>query len=190
MVGPRRTITKRTRSRRGDLLMIAIGLILIVAPTLVSLQSVEYITIQTSSPVVEGEVCSIDVRIKTGVGVSGTANLFIDEVFYQSIGGSAGSDGIMYFSTGWKAVGVGNHVLRVCYFEDGYPTQPVDKSAVITVTASEVPPPSNGEPDIPSNGEPPIIEEPFDFGSVVQIAGLGFVAFGGISYIIKRRRSK
>jgi len=165
-------------NRKQNLLMIAIGLMLIVAPTLVSLQSVEYIMIQTSSPVVEGEVCSIDVRIKTGVGVSGTANLFIDEVFYQSIGGSAGSDGIMYFSTGWKAVGVGNHVLRVCYFEDGYPTQPADKSTVITVTSS------NGDGTEPNGDD----LEPFDFGSVVQIAGLGFVAFGGISYLIKRRK--
>lgn len=156
-----------------NLLMIVVGLIILVSPTIVSLQSVEYIQIQTSSPVVEGEVCDIDIRIKAGVGVSGTANLFIDEVFYYSIGGKAGSDGIMYVNTGWTAVGIGDHVLRVSYFEDDYPTQPFDASTVITVTGSSEPPPS----------------EPFDFGLVAQIAGVGIAMVGGIRYVKEKKKT-
>ena len=162
--------------------MIVIGLILMVGPTIISLQSVEYIQIQTSSPVIEGQVCSIDVSIKTGVGVSGIANLFIDEVFLQSVGGNAGSDGVMYFSTGWVAVGVGDHVLRVCYFEDGYPTQSFEASTVITVTDSTVPPDDN-----PPDDNPP--EFPEALALPIQLVGVVIAGFGGYNYFIRKKTS-
>jgi len=164
------------------LLMVLIGSIMIASSTIVSLSSVEYVQIQTSSPVAEGEVCSIDIRIKAGVGVSGTANLFIDEVFYQSIGGTSGSDGVMYFSTGWNAVGVGNHVLRVAYFEEGYPTEPFGASTVITVLDSGVSPPPPPPPD----------DDPIEFPELtvlsMQLCGGALAFFGGYNYFIKNRK--
>ena len=160
------------------LLMIAIGLILIVGPTVLSLQSVEYIQIQTSSPVAEGDVCTIDVAVKAAVGTTGTANLFIDEVFLQSIGGIAGSDGIMYFSTGWRAVGVGEHTLRIAYFETDYPTQPFEASAVITVLG-----PDDAVPDDDSSTV-------FASLNVLQIIGFGIAGFGTFKYVVERKKNR
>jgi len=160
------------------LLMTMIGLIMLIAPTIASLQSVEYISIQATSPVVSGELCSIDVQIKSTVGATGVATLFIDGAFYTSIGGIAGSDAIMYFSTGWTATTVGTHVLRVVYFEDGYPTQPFETSTTIVVTDEDgfIPP-------------PPPTESPISWALPIQIAGFGIASFGGFNYFIKKKRN-
>jgi len=170
------------KPRIGPFLILA-GLVLVMVPYLTALASVEYIDIQTSSPVLERQVCSIDVSIKTGVGVSGIANLFIDEVFLQSIGGTGGSDGIMYFSTGWTAIGVGDHVLRISYFEDGYPTQPFDASTVITVLKSNLP---------PINNPPPINNEPEqnNLGLYMTVLGFGTAAIGTVVTAVEVKKLK
>jgi len=177
------------------LLVIAAGIMLIFAPVLISLQSVEYITIQTSSPVTEGDVCSISVQIKSEVGVSGTAYLFIDEVFYTAIGGSAGSDGIMYFITGWNAVGVGNHVLRISYFEDGYPTEPFEKSVVITVLPADdtIPDdtiPDDTVPDIPDDIIPDAPSTVFASFTVLQVIGFAIAGFGTFKFVAERKKKR
>ena len=155
------------------LIIMMVGIILLVSTTATTLlQSVGFITVRTSSPVKEGEICVIDIIIQAGVGVSGTANLYIDNVFYTGIGGTGGSDGNIYSSTGWKTEGVGNHTLRVVFFEEGNP-QSYEASVIITVT--------DGDGVIP-----PVSEFPVILG--MQIAGVALTGLGGYKYFIERKR--
>lgn len=155
-----------TKKRAIGFIILAVGVVIACSTLVVGMFSLDVqLQLQASSPVVEGEVSSINIRIKTGVGVSGTVRLFVDNVFYTAMGGHGGSDGIIYFSTGWKAVGVGNHVLRACYFMDDYPTQPYEALTVITVTDSEDSLPDPVDPVEPV--DPDVIWDPVDPDDVI-----------------------